>query len=165
MGKLVRRAIAVSSCAASIMALVSGCGGASSSDSATNRASAKRLCPTVLAAEKRYTAATTAMSVRFYDKPLETRARRAIEALVPKVEELQRASVASQRSKLVPLVFALSNQLKTLKGFEKHDLAQVAKYGNSVNVPLRQGMKNLRAICGPGGEAPGEPEGAKLKGA
>ena len=163
-----RRAIAVVSCAASIVALIAGCGGGSSTDSAsstTNRASAKRLCPTVLAAQKRYTAATLAMSLRFHDKPLETRARKAIEALLPKVEELQRASVASQRSRLQPLATALFNQLMTLKGFEKNDLAQVAKYGNSVNVPLGQGTKNLRAICGSGGQSQREPEAAKLKGA
>jgi hypothetical protein len=162
-----RRTIAVMSCAIGAMLVAAGCGGSGSdgATSATNSASTKRLCPTVLAAEKHYTAATTAMSLRFYDKPLETRARKATEALLPKAEELQRASAGSQKDELQPLVTALSNQLKTLKGFEKHDLAAIAKYGNSVNVPLRQGLKNLRAICGSGGGSDQAPEGAKLKGA
>jgi hypothetical protein len=160
-----RRAIAVVSSAISAMFLAVGCGGGSGSSSATNKSSAKRLCPTVLAAEKRYSAATAAMSLRFYNKPLEIRARKATEALLPKVEGLQRASAGSQKDKLQPLVTALSNQVKTLEGFEKHDLAAVAKYGNSVNVPLRQGLTNLQKICGSAGGSDRGPEGAKLKGA
>ena len=121
-----------------------GCGGGSSSVDTT---SAAGLCPTVLAAQTRYLEATGAMGLQFENLPLESRARKALETFLRRVEQLAPLTSASQQRQLTPFIAALSNQLKTFEAMEQHDLERANKYGNQVNAPLRRGLADLRTIC------------------
>jgi hypothetical protein len=128
-----------------------GCGGSSSSSSSsgsTATASAKALCPSVLASERRYQAARARMSIQFTDKAVEVPARKAAEELVGKVQELFPAlQTAEQKRQLATFAAALSNQVNLLRAFERHDKAEIRRYGNVPSSPLRQGLIDLHAIC------------------
>lgn len=137
-------------CAALAVVLLAGCGGSNKPVANTEPAGAtgaKTLCPAVLEAQKQYTAATNAMGLQFKNKPLESRARRALETMLLRVRQLRRVTPASRQRALASLGVALSNQLKTFIALEQRDFKTAAKYGNSVNVPLRRGMADLRKIC------------------
>jgi hypothetical protein len=139
-------------CVAVAVALLAGCGGSNKPVAKTEPAGAtgaKTLCRAVLEAQKQYTAATNAMGLQFENKPLESRARRALETMLLRVRQLRRVAPASQQRALAPLGVALSNQLKTFIALEQRDLKTAARYGNSINVPLRRGMADLRKICAP----------------
>lgn len=146
-----RWGIAMLCSAAGVFVLALGCGGSDNRDAAQaaarSRAAAKSQCPSLLRAEKRYDQATQAMSLRFTVKPLERRAQSAAEAFLLSVQQLARASAGSQHRQLTSLAGALFNQVRTLSALAKHDLAQARKYGNAINVPLRQGRSDLRSIC------------------
>lgn len=135
-------------CAIAIVALA-GCGGGKTQPAET--AAAMRLCPEVLEAQKQYTAATDAMSLQFKNKPLVASAVKSIEALQARLGQLQPAVSEVQRRRLAPLAVALAHQLLTIHALTRHDLKTVAKYGNSINVPLRRGMVDLRKICSSSG--------------
>jgi hypothetical protein len=140
-----RRLIAAMCTALGCIGFLGGCGGGSSSVDTTSTAS---LCPAVLSAQARYAAATGAMGLQFENLVLETRARKTLEALLLRVEQLQGVAGESQRDKLASLALALSNQLKTFRAFEEHDRQAASQYGNSINAPLRHGLADLRTICG-----------------
>jgi hypothetical protein len=142
-------AMLCSAAGASVLAL--GCGDKNSDGTAKaaarSRAAARAQCPSLLKAEHRYDQATQAMGLRFTVKPLERRAQSSAEAFLASVQQLARASAGRQQHQLTSLAGALSNQVKTLRALVRHDLAQAQKYGNAINVPLRQGRADLRTIC------------------
>jgi hypothetical protein len=127
-----------------------GCGGSSSSSSSgsTATASAKALCPSVLASERRYQSARAKMSILFEKRAVEVPTRKAAEQFVGKVQQLFPAlQTAEQKRQLATFAAALSNQVNLLRAFERHDKAEISRYGNVPSSPLRQGLIDLRAIC------------------
>jgi hypothetical protein len=127
-----------------------GCGGSSSSGSSgsTATASAKALCPSVLASERRYQAARARMSIQFTDKAVEVPARKAAEELVGKVQELFPAlRTAEQKRQVATFAATLSNQINLLRAFERHNQAEISRYGSVPSAPLRQGLIDLHTIC------------------
>lgn len=144
-----RQAIAVI-CAGSAIVVAAGCGGGSGSEakrSSADAARARRLCPNVISAEKRYVAATTAMSIRFSKTRLVHRTVQASEALSEKSAELGRSGSVRDKRQLAALVGALSRQQQVLRAFERHDVAQASKLATNINAPLRQGLADLHTIC------------------
>jgi hypothetical protein len=136
--------------ALSLLGIV-GCGSSSSSSSSassTATVSAKALCPSVLASELRYQAARARMSIQFTDKAVEVPTRKAAEELVGKVQELFPAiQTAEQKRQLATFAAALTNQVSLLRAFERHNEAEISRYGNVPSAPLRQGLIDLRTIC------------------
>jgi hypothetical protein len=143
------RHLSAALCATAILALA-GCGGGGKSGVTTkpvDTSSAKGLCPTVLEAQRKYTAAAAAMGLQFEKKRLVAPAVKSLEALRLRLGELQRVVSERQRRTLAPLAVALADQLLTIQALAQHDVKTAAKYGNSINVPLRRGMIDLRKIC------------------
>ena len=136
--------------ACSAVALLAGCGGSSHGSASVNTTSVAGLCPSVRSSLKQYETTTATMSIRFTDKFFEIPAREAAQALLVRVRQLERLSAPQQKLQLVPLFEALSNQVRTLEAFERNDPAEARKFGNSINAPLRQGLKDLKAICAAG---------------
>jgi hypothetical protein len=130
--------------------VLAGCGGGSKPVVTTkpvDTSSAKTLCPTVLEAQKRYTAATTAMGLQFENKRVVDPAVKSLEELRLRVGQLERVASERQRRLIAPLSVALTNQLLTIRALQQHDVKTAAKYGNSINVPLRRGLAAVRTIC------------------
>jgi hypothetical protein len=138
------RHLIVATCIAAALTLFAGCGGGGKTVDTT---SAKTLCPAVTEAQQQYKKAIDAMGLQFENKALETRTLTALEALLLRVRQLMPVATAQEQGELALLATALSNQQKTLKALERHDLAEAAKYGNSINDPLRIGLVDLRKIC------------------
>lgn len=141
-------------CAVASVALV-GCGSASSSSSSSASSSssstagvrARALCPSVLASERRYQSARANMSIQFQKRAVEVPTRKAAEQLVAKVQELYPTGTAEQKRQLATFAAALSNQVYLLRAFERHDNAEISRYGNVPSSPLRQGLIDLHNIC------------------
>jgi hypothetical protein len=146
-GSIIRQSSAAV-CILAALLLGGGCGGSSKpATKPVDTSSVKGLCPTVLEVHRRYTNAANAMSLRFEDKRLVAATLKAIEELRLRVGQLSRVASERQRSQLAPLSTALLNQLLTIKAIVQHDTKTAAKYGNSINAPLRRGTANLLAIC------------------
>jgi hypothetical protein len=137
-------------CAVASVAVV-GCGGGSASSSSSSSSvagvSAKALCPSVLASEQRYQSARANMSIQFEKRAVEVPTRKAAEQFVGKVQQLFPAGTAEQKRQLATFAAALSNQVNLLRAFERHDKAEISRYGNVPSSPLRQGLIDLHAIC------------------
>ncbi len=146
-----RRRTLAAVCGAVGLVGLAGCGGSGSSgtgsSSAADTAAVKRLCPEVRSAEQHYTSVAEAMGLQFTKKSVEVPTRKAAEALLLKVQELERVGDERQKRQLGELAGGLSNQTKMFKAFERHDQQEAAKYGNSIQGSISRGLANVRVIC------------------
>jgi hypothetical protein len=141
------RQFVAAACAAVGFVGIAGCGASASKSLDTT--SAEGLCPAVRTAYGRYAAATSAMGLQLENIVLLVASKKAAEAFLRRTEQLERVTSGAQKRELASLQRALSDQLKTFEAFENHNLTEVAKYGNSINARLRQGLIDLGTICPP----------------
>jgi hypothetical protein len=146
------RTIAGIASIASTLALFAGCGGGSGSSSAGSSSSAAiaPACAGALAAQRRYTAAVTALGLKLQQMPLVHRAIVSTEALRAQTEKLEGEASASDKPKLGRYAVALFDQERVLKAFANHNPAEAKSFGQAINAPLAQGQQDLRAICSQG---------------
>jgi len=145
------RTIAICSIA-STLALFAGCGGGSGSSGKTSSQSAatKPACAGALAAQRRYTAAVSALSLRVKQLPLVHRALVATEALRAQAVKLEGEAAQSDKPTLGAFAVALFDQERVLKAFAHRNPAEAKTFGQHINKPLEQGQQALRAICSTG---------------
>jgi hypothetical protein len=144
-----RRTIAGICSIAATLAVFAGCGGGSGNSGKTSSASAtpKPACAGALAAQRRYTAAVSALGLKVQQMPLVHRATVAAEALRTQVVKLEAEAAASDRPTLGRFAVALFDQERVLKAFANHNPAEAKSFGQNINEPLAQGQRALRAIC------------------
>jgi hypothetical protein len=159
---LYKRAIAITSSTLAVCA-IAGCGAdgqqasthshAVASRSTTSkppapappRAGRKTLCATAITSRGRYISANEALGrAGLFDGPHDLETLAAARALRAAVEGLHGAESGGKFERFVA---SLSKQEKVLEAFASHDAARAQKFGNGINAPIEQGLRDLAAFC------------------
>lgn len=135
---------------ASSIVVLAGCGGSSSSGSATRTHSPAEVaaaCEKTGAARQVYVDALARLGLKVSDKPLVRNALGATEGFRLGATELQRVTDGADHRAATLLVVSLSEQEQELRAFIANNLPEAQKYGNKLNIPLQQALRKLGGIC------------------